>query len=74
MGSGLVVSDSVSGPIGVTKINGTYFFTIVVLRCAWLLETLLPGGSCWGLVTAEERGGGFLNTFSFLGNVFLGRH
>ena len=73
IGSGFTVSDSVFGPIGGTKINVT-LPPNVVLRCIWLLETLLPGGSCWGLVTAEEIGGGFLNTFSFLGNVFLGRH
>ena len=73
MGSGFVVSDSVSGPIGVTKINVTLF--------SQLLYCDVPGCSrhcCRGVPVGDwllpKRGGGFLNTFSFAGNVFLGRH
>ena len=75
LGSGFVVCDSVSGPIGVTKRNDTFFsqsFSCDVPGRS--VTTLLPGGSCWGLVTAEEIGGGYLNAFSVFGNVFLGRH
>ena len=63
-------------PIGVTDEKAQHvFLKVVVLRCGWLVRTtLLPGGSCWGLVTAEEIGGGYLNAFFLWGNVFLGRH
>ena len=37
------------------------------------VTTLLPGGSCWGLVTVEEIVGGYLNAFSCSENVFRGR-
>ena len=37
------------------------------------VTTLLPGGSCWGLVTVEEIVGGFQNTFPCRENVFGGR-
>ena len=37
------------------------------------VTTLLPGGSCWGLVTVEEIVGGYLNAFSCWENVFRGR-
>ena len=36
------------------------------------VTTLLPGGSCWGLVTVEEIVGGYLNPFSFFEGMCFG--
>ena len=53
-GSGFIVPDSVSGPIGVTK-NKVTFFRIVVLQCSWSVRNdvvaggfLLGSGYCRG--------------------------
>ena len=74
LGSGFVVCDSVSGPIGVTKKNDTFFSQSLSCNVPGRsVTTLLPGGSCWGLVTVEEIVGGYLNAFSCWENVFGGR-
>ena len=55
LGSGFVVCDSVSGPIGVTKKKRYLFFPIVFLRCSWSVRNdvvaggfLLGSGYCRG--------------------------
>ena len=58
LGSGFVVCDSVSGPIGVTKKNVTFCQSLSCDVPGRSVTTLLPGGSCWGLVTVEEIVGG----------------
>ena len=63
-------------PIAVTDERAQHVFPKKQLSCnvpGRSVTTLLPGGSCWGLVTVEEIVGGYLNTFSCWENVFRGR-
>ena len=72
MGSGFVVSDSVSGPIGVTKMNDTFFRSCCLAMWMVAPYDIVAGGFLLGSGYCRRNRWRFLEYILFFGECVLG--